>query len=238
MTQSNKATNIVVGLPLPMDVAGTVMKLIGTAYPNASISNGDGGMNFSIPYGDRPREIPEDFVPETQLENPADVLSFGPDENGDLTLGVSTPADLASVCLEVMRTSFEENPDALNYLETKCYDRESHDFYIMTFQRGKGKTPHEMRQLAEKKLAEANAELDVLRQTEAPAVDGLALIANKKELKALPDGSIIQRTRTNEVLLKEYGTWIMTGTRGTLKSSEVISLGLGPFTLLAKGKEQ
>lgn len=233
MTQNNEATTITVGLPLPMDVAGTVMKLIGTAYPNASISNGAGGMNFSIPYGDRPKELPEDFSPETQLENSAEVLSFGPDENGALTLGISTPSDLAEICFEVMRTSFEGNPDALNYLETKCYDRNNHDFYIMTFQRGKGKTPHEMRQLAETKLEEANAKIDELRNVNPTEAGINELIASKKELKALPDGSIIQRTRNNAVLLKEYGNWTMTGLRGTMKSSEVINLGLGPFSLLA-----
>ena len=46
----------------------------------------------------------------------------------------------------------KEFPDAKNYLEQRCYDRETHKGYVMNFQRAEGNTPHEMRQKAEDKL--------------------------------------------------------------------------------------
>jgi hypothetical protein len=48
------------GQGLPMDIAGTLMRVLGTAYPNSQLGPAPrfGGMTFHIPDSDREREVP------------------------------------------------------------------------------------------------------------------------------------------------------------------------------------
>ena len=61
-----------------------------------------------------------------------------------------------------MKASFEEFPDAENYLEQRLWDKETSKGYVMTFQRLEGQSAHELRQEAERKLATAEARIAIL----------------------------------------------------------------------------
>lgn len=148
-------TRIQIALPLPMDVAGTVMRVIGMAYPEALMEGRDRSMTFLIPEGARPRKgTKAKAKPEKREELDTELLEVGPEG-----VSISTPEVLAAHALEIMKASFKEFPDAKNYLEQRCYDRETHKGYVMTFQRVEGKTAHELRQEAEAKLAKAEARI-------------------------------------------------------------------------------
>lgn len=150
-----------IDLPLPMDVAGTLMKLVGLAYPDALMEGNGRSMTFVLPEGTRPRKVAKTKAKaETVLDETTDLLEIGPDG-----ISISTPEHLAAACLEIMKTSFEQYPDAKNYLEQKVYDRATHKHYAMTFQRVEGKSPAELRTQAEDALAVALARIAEL---EAP----------------------------------------------------------------------
>ena len=158
MTETEKMTRIQIALPLPMDVAGTVMRVIGMAYPEALMEGRDRHMTFLIPEGARPRKGSKAKAkPEQRDDVDSELLELGPEG-----ISITTPEVLAAAALDIMRTSFEQFPDAKNYLEQRCYDRQTHKGYVMTFQRAEGKTPHEMRQQAEAKLARVEAAIKLL----------------------------------------------------------------------------
>jgi hypothetical protein len=155
MKTTDEMTRIQVALPLPMDVAGTVMRLIGTAYPQALMEGNGRNMTFLIPEKARPRKVAKTKgKPEERLDVDSDLLELGPDG-----ISISTPEALAAAALEIMRASFEQFPDAKNYLEQRCYDRATNRGYVMTFQRVEGKSAHELRQEAERKLELAEARI-------------------------------------------------------------------------------
>lgn len=144
-----------IDLPLPMDVAGTMMRLVGTAYPDALMEGRGGSMTFIIPDGARPRKVSKAKAkPDQVMEVETDLLEIGPEG-----ISISTPEHLAAACLHVMESAFEQFPDAKNYLEQRCYNRETHKGYVMTFQRMDGKSAHELREEAERKLAAAEARI-------------------------------------------------------------------------------
>jgi hypothetical protein len=158
MTETEKMTRVQIALPLPMDVASTVMRLIGMAYPEALMEGHDRSMTFLIPEGARPRKGSKNKAkPEQRDDVDSELLELGPDG-----ISITTPGVLAAAALDIMRTSFEQFPDAKNYLEQRCYDRETHKAYVMTFQRAEGNTPHEMRQRAEDKLKRIEAVIKLL----------------------------------------------------------------------------
>jgi len=148
-------TKIQVSLPLPMDVAGTVMRVIGAAYPTALIEGNGRSMTFLIPEKARPRKVSKAKAKPDEILDPAtDLLELGPQG-----ISISTPEHLAAASLEIMQASFDQFPDAKNYLEQRCYDHKTHKAYVMTFQRVEGQTAHELRQEAERKLAIAEARI-------------------------------------------------------------------------------
>lgn len=155
---TDQMTKIKIHLPLPMDVAGTLMRIIGTSYPEALMEGNSGTMTFLIPERSRPRKVPKTKAKPDQREDlDSELLEIGPDG-----ISISTPEVLAAAALQIMKASFQQFPDAKNYLEQRCYDRETHKGYAMTFQRVEGNTPHEMRQKAEAKLARVDAAIKLL----------------------------------------------------------------------------
>lgn len=158
MNKTENKTRIQVNLPLPMDVAGTVMRVIGMAYPEALIEAGGRSMTFLIPEGARPRKGSKAKAkPEERGDVETELLELGPQG-----ISISTPEALAAASLEIMRSLFEQFPDAKNYLEQRCYDRATNRGYVMTFHRVEGNTPHEMRQKAEDKLKRIEAAIKLL----------------------------------------------------------------------------
>lgn len=157
--ESEKTHPVTVALPLPLEIAGALMKLIGTAWPAARISTNGDGMTFLIPKGVEAAEIHDMETPEE--ETGAQLLAL----DGD-GVRISTPQHLAAAALEVMSQAFDDNPDAVKYLEQRVWDRDTQKAYVMTFQRAEGKTPHELRRAAEQELEEARRQIATLEARE------------------------------------------------------------------------
>lgn len=183
---SEKMTRIEIALPLPMDVAGTVMRVVGMAYPDALMEGGSRTMTFLIPEGARPRKGSKAKAkPEQREDLDSELLDIGPDG-----ISISTPEALAATALQIMKDSFEQFPDAKNYLEQRCYDRETHKAYVMTFQRAEGNTPHELRQRAEEKVQQIEAAVKLLAPGDAQRILTQILEADRPA-QTLPEGVTI-----------------------------------------------
>lgn len=150
--------------PLPADILGTLLKVIGTTYPTARLSTASDGDAFTllIPDGERPVD------PESNAGEALEVLKLDPSG-----ISFSTPKELAAAMTAVMEEAFAEfEPD--NYVETEVSVPASEGGwrrYAMIFARSHEQSPHELRQAAEAKLAETEAEIERLRGiTEEPSV--------------------------------------------------------------------
>lgn len=162
MTQSpgERATGAIIEikLPLPMPVVGTLMKLIGTAWPDAQLGDDSygRGMTFIIPKGANPKRFTKAAVKAIVDEHASnsddlpDVLEIGP--NG---MNTSVSRQVADLLVVAARESLTENPDAVNYTETLVTDRENGTRYVMIFARSPHQTPHQLRMAAEGKLERA-----------------------------------------------------------------------------------
>lgn len=142
-------TVITIRLPLPMPVYGTMMKLVGAAYPDAQIGDsryGD-GLNFIIPKGATAKRVSKAASKAVELVDgidDVDVLRAGPEG-----LDLSMSRRIAEDYLVAARETFKANPDAVNYVEHTVVDRETHQRYVLIFARSPLQTPHELRMAAE-----------------------------------------------------------------------------------------
>jgi len=239
MSDTANKTAIQIALPLPMPVVGTLMNLIGAAYPDAEMGNSASGLKFLIPSNAVPQELPTDFTPVPSGEDDVNVTSLGPDG-----IAINTPAELASVCLHIMKATFEEFPDAKNYLETQCYDREEGKSYVLTFRRAECNTPHQMRQIAEKERDDAKAELKKVQKELAKTKDKLKALLKEsgkketvhtaKEIHALPEGSILMHNGTIAVK-NEDRVWNLPNL--SPRSSEDLSRFSNSWVVLLRGSK-
>lgn len=150
---STDETRVRIDLPLPLDVAATLTKLIGAAYPSCTMEGLGRSLIFVIPAGARAKAVSKRAAKPVPAEGDTVLNKFSTDGTVDMT--ISTPEELAAACLDIMRTAFAEYPDAKNYLEQRLWDKKDNRAYAMTFQRVEGLTAHELRREAEDKIAAA-----------------------------------------------------------------------------------
>lgn len=156
-------TDIAIKLPLPMSVTGTIMNLVGAAWPDAMIvDNQDGiltgGKHMVLRIPDAPpAEVSNEQLAAAKVqpgEDDVDVHELGPQG-----ISVGRPEQLSAMMLEILLASFEDNPDAVNYLESKVRDPKTYQEYVLIFARSQGQTPHQLRMAAEAKLESARADV-------------------------------------------------------------------------------
>ena len=148
------------GQGLPVDIASTVMRLLGTAYPNSQIGPAPhrGGMVFLIPDSDRDRELPAAADLTADPVDPGEI-DLTVTDIGSGGVGFSLPKHIAELCLPIVKASFAEFPEAENYLEMKVFDSPTGDRYVLSFARSARQTPGELRRVAEQKHDRLLAEL-------------------------------------------------------------------------------
>lgn len=154
-------TTIQINLPLPIDVVSTLMVLIGSAYPDATMTQQgrfDNRMGFKIPAGARAKKISKAAAAKLKQDS-SSLDGFDVTEAGPNGFAWATPAHIADMCRAVIDTAFEDNPDATNYLEWGVQSADQKQHYVLTFCRSKGQTPHALRMAAEAKLAVAEARI-------------------------------------------------------------------------------
>ncbi|WP_068059341.1 hypothetical protein [Nocardia xishanensis] len=154
-------------LPLPLDVAATLINLIGTAYPGAQMdaSGGRDGwgrevMRMQIPSAERyasaaardeiqaAKRVVEDER-ETMLASVRDGIA------------VSTPEEIQHQLGYLCSRFFLDNPAAVNYVEVEMdvQNRDTRERFVLTVRRAEGKTPHALRKEAEAEVERLRARL-------------------------------------------------------------------------------
>lgn len=142
--------------PLPMDVAGTLLAMIASAYPGAQVQTAAAGdaLHVLIPNDQRPED------PELPEGLPLEVLRL--DTTG---LALSTPREVAAALTQVFEQVMVEH-DPENYVElTIEVPRNEKDVakYALVFARTSDQTPHQLRQEADRRLEEARARIAELK---------------------------------------------------------------------------
>lgn len=151
--QNNDVAEVRIDLPLPLDVAGTLMKVVGAVYPGTRVATNTAGMVLTIPLESR---IPDGDV-DAYLEG------FEPEmldpEIGQTMLtrtGISAPEWLANVVGGVAKIAIGEAP---NYIEAPYRAADGIETYVLTVARSKGQTPHQLRLAAEERIERLEAKL-------------------------------------------------------------------------------
>ena len=153
--------------PLPMNVAGVLMQLIGRTWPEAVIRGGTRYvLDMAVPAGQEAKTVDDEFIEQMRKESePAEFegtflgfregeLVFAPPEELQLALGNFA---------HVLMSTYE---NAINHLEWEVLAGKDEDAprYVLSISRSKEQTPLAMRKAAEAKLEEAEKENKRLRR--------------------------------------------------------------------------
>lgn len=104
----------------------------------------------------------EDAYTKRVLENTM-FEGMNPDGHGGVVVKLRMAAELSMGMVTAFKTYLDQ-AGAENYVEQTVIDRETGDQYLVTIQRPRGKTPHQLRRAAE-------AELAKLRETVAQEIE-------------------------------------------------------------------
>lgn len=159
-----------IGLPLPMDVASTVLQIIGKTYPGTVIAKDS--ENKRRYKREIVLEIPDDERHNTPKAKKkylkwrrglqkwdSDITQLGPD-------GVSVaPFEwLAKQWAVMAQRSFELEPAAVNYLEGQVFTKDVPGRFVFYIAKSDRQTPHELRTIAETQLADTREQLQFLTE--------------------------------------------------------------------------
>lgn len=162
-------TDIRIDLPLPLDISGTLIQVIGLTYPGAVIKNSghkwdhERQLVLSIPDADRhksPKKAEKYAKVKAHLEANADGLLTELGANG-ASLGI--PEHLGRIMLALGQSWVAMYPDAANYVEVTVRDRETNKDWVFYVARSEKQTPHALRRAAESERDELRAELDATK---------------------------------------------------------------------------
>jgi hypothetical protein len=165
-----------IDMPLPLDVANTLMGVIGAVYPGAMIDTtvGYGSLSFRIPGEDRRPRLPGKkklaalHVPEPD-EPAARAQALGFDADG--AVSVSPAEELTAIMLAPVRQLFEDHGDAAkNYVSWEVLDRaEPGRRWFLFAARSAQQTPHELRMKAEAEVTRLQRIVDSVAAVAAAA---------------------------------------------------------------------
>lgn len=164
MATDIKDSIIQIGLPLDLDVSSTLLQAIGTAYPDAAIVTeseklgSQDVMQVKIPAKDRPGTV-RDLEKIRRVVARLDAGSAGAEATSfdAYGLGVSLPEWFAISAAAGARAFLDQYPDAKNYVTAWVHDAAGE--YHVTVRRAEGKSPHELREESEARVASLEAKL-------------------------------------------------------------------------------
>ncbi|SHZ98539.1 hypothetical protein [Mycobacteroides abscessus] len=168
-------TQIRIELPLPIDITGTLINIIGKTWPGTMIK--DDGTDWrserrlvlEIPDEQRhksPKKAKKYEEVKQHLHAEADALMTELGPNG---AGFGIPEYLTDILVGMAKIWFTQEPDAKNYIETTVRDPETHHRYVFYVARSEGQTPHALRTQAETELETVKAELAEAKEQLAQA---------------------------------------------------------------------
>lgn len=146
---------------IPLDVAGTLLALLGAAWPSTRVASDGRGMTFTIDDTDR-------VADPSVLERAADLRRQADEFDVDLYLGRLDAGGIAMTLPELFGVQmaalaqgmFSDQDPAVNYLETIMTTKDRPDQrWAVSVSRSTSRTPGELRQAAEARADEAEAEV-------------------------------------------------------------------------------
>jgi hypothetical protein len=166
MTETSNWTRINVALPIPLDVAATLMTLIGTAYPTAVVDTTSAGfaLSMKIDPKERARKVSKKQAAEllaTRDDEFGDTDFHGFNDNGGIDL--ATPAELSHHLGHMAHQMFTQTDGAINYVEwevrTAPDENGDDERYVLTIAKSKEQTPGSLLAEAKKRISELEAML-------------------------------------------------------------------------------
>lgn len=155
--ETGETTPIEFKLPLPLDVAGTLLRLIGGAYPNAKVRPTNNGV-MTVEIGTKDR------VPDADVD--AFLEGFTPDlldpEVGVSMLteqGITAPQWLSAMLGRMADVALGDAP---NYIEAKFTLHNDGIQRLLTVARSPEQTPHELHMQAKDRINALEAKLSEL----------------------------------------------------------------------------
>lgn len=148
--------------PLPMGVAGALMQLIGSAWPESVIDTsgrGDRRRPRRVHYGQDalvmlvPPKAAKRVTKKAAKAIRAEAEEA--EETGELFgfdggwVKIAPPEELGLYLGSVAKAMLDAHEDAVNYVEWEVRDRESLERTVLSVARSKGQTPHALRMAAE-----------------------------------------------------------------------------------------
>lgn len=154
---------------LPLRVAGFLLQAVGHAYPGTQIDTGKGGFGAPVLSLLIPREdyLQSDGLTEEELA----ALAPGKDEPGltaftngfrDGSLSVGPPPWMATMLrntAEQVHDAVVEGSNPANYLQVEILPQDGGESFKWIICRRGGQSPHELREQAEARVAQLEAQL-------------------------------------------------------------------------------
>lgn len=160
-------TRIRIEAPLPTGVAGTLMQMIGTAWPEAMVET-TSGYDLTMRVPKKPAQsVDDEFIRQLgksaeEVENEASFLGFR-----DGWVAFAPPKELCLELGNIAHAIFKAHqPQAINHVEWAITTGPNPDdpSYVLSISVAKDKTPLAMRLAAEARVEALEAELAALRQ--------------------------------------------------------------------------
>lgn len=154
--EKEATTSIRVALPLPLDVAASLMRVLGELYPSATVENGQTELVFHIPDAERFRE--DTALDEDRSQGAAPAIRTTGDAEAVLqridngTFHLSVPEYLGKL-LGGLATRALDGADAPNYLAIRMVGGEGANGFDVIVCRPGRPSPHELRARAEERCA-------------------------------------------------------------------------------------
>lgn len=159
-------TEVNVALPLPLDVASTLMRLIGAAYPSTMIDmtgkGGRYGLTLKIDPAERAVDVTDEQARAVVLDSQPELLSFDAS-----SFSTSTPDELRLFLGELAHAIFTATDGAINYIEWEIRTPDD-DTYVLTISKSKRQRPTALLEQANAEAALLRASLDELAAMHRP----------------------------------------------------------------------
>ncbi|ALF00418.1 hypothetical protein SEA_ARCHIE_124 [Mycobacterium phage Archie] len=170
MTDEN--VDIRIELPLPIDITGTLINVIGLTWPNAVIKD-DGNdkgwrsenrLVLSIPPEDRHKSAKKaEKYAKVKAHLTAETEAFV-NELDPNAFSLGLPQWLADQFVAIAKVWHAQYPADINYLESRLREKDTNQEWVFYVAKAKDRTPHALREKAEARVAELEAELSALKE--------------------------------------------------------------------------
>jgi hypothetical protein len=156
-------------LPLPMDIAGTLIDIIGKTWPHTMITDDEhrypSERRLALQIDERDRHKSAKAKAKYQkIKQYADGWVNDLCELGPNGVSVSPHEILMKLWADLARKTFDMFPDAPNYIESTVFDPETRARYVIYAAKSDRQTPHELRKKAEAEVERLKAQVAELEE--------------------------------------------------------------------------